>query len=106
MNITRVQIHLIRGSPQNKLKAFADIIIDDEFIIKGLAIREDAEGYSFVTMPFKLRPATEKDNARRVMRQGNEVREDVAHPISEDCRRYIQTKVLDAYEDVLNKIAT
>jgi len=42
MNITKVQIHINRGTT-SKVKAWADIIIDGEFIVKGLAIREDAK---------------------------------------------------------------
>jgi len=89
MNITRVQIHINKGPGSEKLKAFADIIIDDEFIIKGLAIREDKEGYAFVTMPYRMR---------------EDVRLDIAHPINENCRQYIEKEILDEYEEVLNKL--
>ena len=93
MNITQVQIHLNRGST-SKVKAWADIILDDEFIVKGLAIREDAtDHYYYVTMPYKIK-VTNHD----------EVREDVAHPIRDKCRQYIETKVLDEYENVMTKI--
>jgi len=93
MNITRVQIHLNRGTT-SKVKAWADIIIDNEFIVKGLAIREDAtDHYYFVTMPYKMRTTNH-----------DEVRQDMAHPITEPCRKYIEDRVLDEYEDVLNKI--
>ena len=95
MNITRVQVHLLRGDPTNKVKAYADIIIDDEFIVRGLAIREDQEGFSFVTMPYRMKEIPGSTPQRM----------DMAHPINEPCRRYIEGKVLDEYENVLNKIA-
>ena len=88
MNITRVQVHV--NAPDNKVKAFADIIIDDEFIVKGLAVREDREGCAFVTMPFRIK---------------NEQRMDIAYPIREPCRKYIEDRVIDEYERVLNIIA-
>jgi DNA-binding cell septation regulator SpoVG len=91
MNITRVQIHLNHG-PDAKIKAFADIIIDEEFIVKGLVIRENFQGEHYVTMPFKL---TKADPAIRI---------DVAHPITDSCRKYIEETVIDEYESVLNKI--
>jgi DNA-binding cell septation regulator SpoVG len=92
MNITQIQIHLNHGTT-SRVKAWADIILDDEFIVKGLAIREDAkEHYCFVTMPYKMRVANH-----------DEVREDVAHPIRESCRKYVEDKVLDEYEAVLNR---
>lgn len=93
MNITKVQIHLNRGTT-SKVKAWADIILDDEFIIKGLAIREDAkEGYCFVTMPYRIKEENH-----------DQVRLDVAHPIRDKCRKYIEDKVLDEYEKVLTDI--
>jgi len=93
MNITRVQIHLNHGTA-SRVKAWADIIVDEEFIVKGLAIREDAkEGYCFVTMPYKMRTTNH-----------DEVRQDMAHPITEPCRKYIEDKVLDEYDAVMNKI--
>jgi DNA-binding cell septation regulator SpoVG len=67
------------------------LILDDEFIVKGLAIREDTkEGYHFVTIPYKIQIIKE-----------TEIRQDMAHPIRDKCRQYIETKVLDTYEDVL-----
>jgi DNA-binding cell septation regulator SpoVG len=98
MNITKVQIHLNHGTTP-KVKAWADIIIDDEFIIKGLAIREDVKDhYCFVTMPYKI--------LKNTVEPGGDVqREDVAHPIREACRKYIEDTVLDWYEEVLNDIA-
>lgn len=91
MNITKVQIHI--NSPDNNVKAHADIIIDGEFIVKGLAVRLDAEGYPFVTMPFRLKETNH-----------DKVRMDIAHPITETCRKYIQDKVLDAYAEALEKL--
>jgi len=89
MVISRVQVHLIKDNPENKVKAFCDIILDGEFIIKGLVVREDHEGFSFVTMPYRMK---------------DDVRLDIAHPITEKCRQYIEKTVLDEYELVLNKI--
>jgi DNA-binding cell septation regulator SpoVG len=94
MNITKVQIHLYHGTT-SKVKAWADIILDGEFIIRDLVIREKAvEGYCFVTMPYKVREENH-----------DQVRQDVAHPINDKCRRYIEDTVIDEYEKVLNKIA-
>jgi DNA-binding cell septation regulator SpoVG len=93
MEITKVQVHIVRDNPElkTKVKAFCDIILDDIFIVKGLAVREDHEGYSFVTMPYRM-----KDG----------VRIDIAHPIKEKCRQQIEKAVLDEYENALNKMAT
>lgn len=87
MEITKVQIH-INKNENMPVKAFADIIIDNEFIVRGLGILKGREDIFYVTMPNKTRT----DGSRQ----------DVAHPISEDCRRYIENTVLDEYERVLN----
>ena len=93
MDITNVRLHILET--QGSIKAYADIVIDDEFIVKGLAIREDAKDhYLFVTMPFKINPNEPDKKKSRI---------DVAHPLNEDTRRYIEDKVIDAYEDELNR---
>jgi stage V sporulation protein G len=90
MNITKVQIHLIRPDPTNKLKAYADIIFEEVFIVRGLTIKEDHEGYTEVYMPNKYRKTPTGD-----------VRCDIAHPLNEKYRGYIRDTVLDAYEDTM-----
>jgi len=87
LNITKVQIHLMRN-PNSDLKAFADIIISDCFIVRNIAIIQGPE-YIYTAMPNRLT----KDNLRK----------DIAHPITEDCQRQIEGMVLDAYEDRLNQ---
>ena len=47
-------------------------------------------------MPYKMVKVANHD----------EVRQDIAHPIRDKCRQYIETKVLDAYEDVLTEMQT
>lgn len=89
MNITRVQIHILK-EPNKSVVGYADIIIDGEFIVRGLVIRQNDLQETYVTMPYTIR---------------NNTRCDVAHPIVETCRRYIEDKVLDQYELTLNKIA-
>jgi DNA-binding cell septation regulator SpoVG len=87
MNITKVQIH--QNQNQNTaIKAWADIILDDEFIIRGLVVVCKEDGVHVVNMPSKILKNTS--------------RQDVAHPIKESCRQYIENKVLDEYEEVLN----
>lgn len=90
MNITKVQIHFNK-KPETNIKAFADIIIDGEFIIRNLTIFKDPNtGYHYVNMPSKKLISGE--------------RQDIAHPINDKCRQYIENKVLDEYEEVLSKL--
>ena len=97
MNITKVQIHLNRKSSPTNPKAWADIIIDNEFIVRGLVVIEaTTDGTHYVNMPNKVMGTKTKGIDRQ--------RVDIAHPITEDCRRYIENTVLDEYEAVLEKV--
>lgn len=83
LNITDIHITL-RSNLGDHIKALATITIDNCFVIKGLAVREHkTEKYFFVTFPYRINVIDH-----------HEIRVDVAHPITEECRREIQNKVL------------
>lgn len=85
MEITNVRIIL---RDDNKLKAFASIVIDDCFIVKGLKVIDGTRGY-FVSMPSKKQ------------REGTYI--DIAHPLNSETREMIEGKVLDSYEKTFNE---
>jgi stage V sporulation protein G len=85
VDITEVRITLRN---EEKLKAFASITFDDCFVVRGLKVINGSQGY-FVSMPSRKR----KDGSYQ----------DVAHPINNDMRKKIEDKVLDAFENELNK---
>lgn len=85
MDITEVRITLRN---EEKLKAFASITFDDCFVVRGLKVINGSQGY-FVSMPSRKR------------RDGSY--QDVAHPINNDMRKKIEDKVLDAFENELNR---
>ena len=122
MEITEVRI-FPRESEDRKLKAYATITIDDAFVVRNVKVIEGNKGL-FVAMPSrKLRDACPKCNYKNAMRSkfcnqcgaslpqvdrsregGEDSRRqsghrDIAHPITPDCREYIQKKVLDAYSN-------
>lgn len=80
MNITDVHIIL---RDERKLKAFANITIDDCFVIRGLRVINGPQGY-FVSMPCR--------------RRWDGTFQDIAHPLNNDTRREIEDRVLDAFE--------
>lgn len=82
MEITEVAIYPIKGN-SDKLKAFAAITIDSEFVIKGLKVINGNNGL-FVAMP------NEKGADGQYY--------DTAFPITADCRQYIVEKILEEYE--------
>jgi len=88
MKITEIRISL---RDDNKLKAFASITLDDCFVIRGLKIIEGAKGV-FVAMPSRKRP--------------DGTYQDVAHPINNDTRDWMEGLIKEAYEEELKKTET
>lgn len=122
MEITEVKIILKEG-PDKKLKAYATLTFDNCFVVRNVKVIKGNKGL-FVAMPSrKMREACPKCNYKNAIRSkfcnqcgsslpehgprevGQEGRQsehrDIAHPITLECREYIQKKVLDAYESEL-----
>jgi len=126
MEITEVRIFLKDGNSK-KLKAYATITIDNAFVVRNVKVIEGNKGL-FVAMPsrkikescpkcmFKntirsrfcnqcgaaLPPPKRSDGMDEQTERQSE-HKDIAHPISLECREYIQKKVLEAYEGEKNK---
>lgn len=80
MNITDIQIFLAH---EERLKAYATITIENAFIVRDLKIINGNSGL-FVAMPAKKR----KDGTFK----------DIAHPLNQETRDDIETRVLEAYK--------
>ena len=81
LNITEVRINKIEND--EKLRAFASLVIDDCFLVGDLRVVEGEDGY-FVAMPSKRK----RDGSFK----------DIAYPLNNDAREVIELKVLQAYE--------
>ena len=124
MEISEVKVILKEG-PDKKLKAYATLTFDNCFVVRNVKVIKGNKGL-FVAMPSrKMREACPKCNyknpirsrfcnqcgASQPMGQPKEVSQearqsehrDIAHPITLECREYIQKKVLEAYEAELGK---
>ena len=75
------------------VKALASVTIENRIAIHGVRVVETEKG-RFVAMPF----STSKD------KDGNEIRRDVAHPISAEARKEIEDAVFAAYETALKEV--
>lgn len=119
MKITEVRIFPTE-SKDGKLKAFATMTFDDWFVVRNVKIIQGNNGL-FVAMPsrkamdscckcgfknvrgskycnlcgsgIKPKPVPEEASGER---QGDHM--DIAHPVTQECRVYIQEEVLSAYE--------
>ena len=88
MEITEIRISV---RDDNKLKAFASITLDNSFVIRGLKIIEGAKGL-FVAMPSRKRP--------------DGTYQDVAHPINNETRDWMEEKIIAKYEEDREKLET
>lgn len=124
MEITEVKVILKEG-PDKKLKAYATITLDNSFVVRNVKVIKGNKGM-FVAMPSrKMRESCTKCNYKNAIRSrfcnqcganlppppsvreaSQEVKQsehrDIAHPITLECREYIQKKVLEAYERELS----
>lgn len=90
MTVTDVRVRVINDSV-TKLKAIASITFDECFVIHDVKVIE-GEKSTFIAMPSK------KDG------KDGEIRKDIAHPLTNEAREYIQKCVLDKYEEVKQKL--
>ena len=121
MEITEIRI-FPRESHDRKLKAYATITIDNSFVVRNVKVIEGNKGL-FVAMPSrKLKEECPKCRYKNAIRskfcnqcgaslplletksaepsegaRRQSGHRDIAHPITAECREYIQKKVLDAY---------
>ncbi len=118
MQITEVRIFPTE-SKDGKLKAFATMTFDDWFVVRNVKIIQGNNGL-FVAMPSRKAmdpcPKCRFKNARGSKycnqcggplpqqeaqedrgKKGQGAHMDVAHPVTQDCRVYIQEKILAAY---------
>ncbi len=81
LNITDVRITKIEGD--DKLRAFAALVLDDCFLVGDLRVVEGEDGY-FVAMPSRRK----RDGSFK----------DIAYPLNNALREQIEERVLLAYE--------
>lgn len=129
MKVTEVRIFPREGSDK-KLRAFATITFDDCFVVRDIKIIEGNKGY-FVAMPSRrVKELCSHCGHRNVIRshycnqcggslpapppetlRGTDPHlfqaehKDVAHPITAECREYIQRTVLEAYQKEKDKLS-
>lgn len=123
MDITEVKVFMKEGQDK-KLKAYATLTFDNMFVVRNVKVIEGTKGL-FVAMPSrKLKEPCPKCNFRNAVRSKycnncgsglpmtehkmpaanaehgarESEHKDIAHPITAECRDYIQKKVLEAYE--------
>lgn len=88
LNITDVRITPIAND--DKLRAYAAIVLDGAFLVGDLRVVEGEEGY-FVAMPSRRK----RDGSYK----------DIAYPLSNEVREFLERRVLEAFESATGKRA-
>jgi stage V sporulation protein G len=121
MEITEVKVFL-KDSPDKKLKAYVTVTFDNSFVVRNIKVIEGTNGL-FIAMPsrkmkhpcvkcgFKNEarskycnqcgaqlPLNSITSAQDASLAAQAEHKDIAHPITQTFREYLQKKVLDAYE--------
>ncbi len=121
MEITEVRI-FPKESPDKKLRAYATVTFDDAFVVRNIKVIEGSSG-PFIAMPsrkikypcpkcnFKNEakskycnmcgsqlPAIQKPISAADVNAAQSEHKDIAHPITQEFREYLQKKILQAYE--------
>ena len=123
MVITEVRIKLMEDNNE-RLQAFCSVTFDDAFVVRDLKIIEGTKG-SFVAMPSRkltdrcaqcgcknhLRARycnqcggkLNEDRAVRDMDGRAKLHADIAHPINSSCREWVQSAIVKAFHDEMEK---
>jgi stage V sporulation protein G len=126
MEVTEVRVFLRNKDSNKKLKAYVTVTFDNSFVVRDVKVIEGSKGL-FVAMPStKMKTTCPQCGHRNVVRSkfcnqcGSNIEQeskpaatpeearqtehkDIAHPITPECREYIQKKVLKAYEEEVQK---
>ena len=122
MEITEVRIFL-KDSPDKKLKAYATVTFDNAFVVRNIKVIEGTKGV-FIAMPSrKIKQACSKCNFKNEsrskycnqcgcqlpvslqvpaqdgsMNNAQSDQKDIAHPITQSFRDYLQKRILESFE--------
>lgn len=118
MEITEVRVFLKEGQDK-KLKAYTTVTFDNEFVVRNIKVIQGANGM-FIAMPSrKLKFSCPKCKFKNEMggkfcnqcglslpvqreeylqKDSKTEHRDIAHPITQRFREYIQTKILEVYK--------
>jgi stage V sporulation protein G len=126
MEITEVRIAL-KDSLDKKLKAYATVTFDNAFVVRNIKVIEGTNGL-FIAMPSRrVKQSCPKCGFKNELRSkycnqcaanlpfnlkaaeaeaipSSQEHKDIAHPITQEFREYLQNKVLKGYEQERLKV--
>lgn len=87
MKITDVKV--FQANRKKPVLAYANIILDKRFIIRGITLLETEENGRFISMP------------SRRLRNGEKSYRDICHPLNSDVRNDLTNAVFAAYDEFI-----
>jgi stage V sporulation protein G len=123
VEITEVKVFL-KNIPNRRLKAYATVTFDNSFVVRNVKVVEGNKGL-FVAMPSrKIQRACPRcrrnnpinsrfcnycgvalDVGRSPQYNRQMEHQDIAHPINQEFRSYLENKVLEAYNQEIAKLS-
>ncbi len=86
MEIKITEVRIFKIKQRGALVGYANIVLNDSFIIRGIRIIESQRGGRFVAMP-----------SRRLKGEQRAYR-DLCHPLNQEVRDLITKEIFDAYD--------
>lgn len=86
MEITNVKI--FKAKKRGAVLAYANVILDNKFIIRGITLIENEKG-RFLSMP------------ARKLKNGEKAYRDVCHPLNSEIRTELTDVVFNAYDEFI-----
>jgi len=126
MEITEVRVFL-KDSPDKKLKAYSTVTFDNAFVVRNIKVIEGSKGL-FIAMPSRKvkqpcskcgfkndarskycnqcgsqLPVTYQSLSQDAAGGAQSDQKDIAHPITQSFRDYLQKRILEAYDQEKSK---
>lgn len=84
------EIKIFKARQKGPVLAYANVILDNQFIIRGITLLETEKNGRFISMP------------SRRLRNGERHYRDVCHPLNSDVREQLAETIFDAYDEFIN----
>lgn len=90
MEITEIKI--FKATKKGPVVAFANIVLDNSFIIRGIRLLEKGKNIRFISMP-----------ARRLKGEEKSYR-DLCHPLNTETRNKLTAEIFEAYDNFIKEM--
>lgn len=83
-------IRIFKANQRSAVLAYANVILDGKFIIRGIKLLETEKSGRFIAMP-----------SRRIANSERRSYRDICHPLDTSVREELTEKIFDAYDEFM-----